>query len=72
MFDVVYLKEPKNGTSTNRAYLPNDRRNTVYRTIEIMKEAYDIDDNLKYISLKISRLNRAWGGSSNAATVINI
>lgn len=74
LFDVVYLKKnPKMEISTNRAYLPNDRRNTVYRTIELMKEAYDIDDNFKvHIIKNIPAQSGMGGGSSNAATVINI
>lgn len=74
LFDMVYLE--KNETmlvSTNKAYLPNDRRNTVYRMIDLIKERYQIKDNFKvHIIKNIPAQSGLGGGSTNAATVLNM
>lgn len=74
LFDVVYLTpQKKMEMSTNKSYLPNDKRNTVYRVIELMKARYEIKDNFKvHIVKNIPAQSGMGGGSSNAATVINM
>lgn len=74
LFDMVYFD--KNDTmemSTNKNYLPNDKRNTVYKAIDLMKKTYSIEDNFKvHIVKNIPAQSGMGGGSSNAATVINM
>lgn len=74
LFDMVYFN--KNDTmemSTNKNYLPNDKRNTVYKAIDLMKKTYSIEDNFKvHIVKNIPAQSGMGGGSSNAATVINM
>ena len=74
LFDMVYLdKNDKMAMSTNKTYLPNDKRNTVYKAIDLMKKTYDIKDNFKvHIVKNIPAQSGMGGGSSNAATVINM
>lgn len=74
LFDMVYLE--KNETmeiSTNKNYLPNDKRNTVYLALDILKKKYDIEDNFKvHIVKNIPAQSGLGGGSSNAASIINM
>ena len=74
LFDMVYLdKSETMELSTDKNFLPIDRRNTVYRAIEYMKEAYNITDNFKVRIVKnIPPQSGLGGGSTNAATVINM
>lgn len=74
LFDMVYLS--KNETmdlSTDKRFLPNDKRNTVYKAISLMKEKYNINDNFKvHIVKNIPAQSGLGGGSSDAASVIHM
>lgn len=74
LFDMIYLeKSDKMAISTNRSFLPNDKRNTVYLALEIMKDLYNIEDNFKVRIIKnIPPQSGLGGGSANAATIINM
>lgn len=74
LFDMIYLeKSEQMEITTNKAYLPNDRRNTVFKTIELMRSAYNLKDNFKvHIVKNIPAQSGLGGGSSNAATIINM
>lgn len=74
LFDMVYLE--KNDTmhiETDKKYLPNDKRNTVYKAISIMKTRYNIKDNFKVRIVKnIPAQSGMGGGSADAACIINM
>ncbi len=74
LFDMVYLEV--NDTmhiETDKKYLPNDKRNTVYKTINIMKHTYKIKDNFKVRIIKnIPAQSGLGGGSADAAAVIHM
>lgn len=74
LFDMVYLEKSETMlVSTNKAYLPNDRRNTVYRMIDLIKSRFQIEDNFKvHIVKNIPAQSGLGGGSTNAATVLNM
>lgn len=74
VFDMVYLDVHETmHIETNKSYLPNDRRNTVYKAIELMKEKYKIKDNFKVSIVKnIPAQSGLGGGSADAACVINM
>ncbi len=74
VFDMVYLDVHETmHIETNKSYLPNDRRNTVYKAIELMKERYNIKDNFKVSIVKnIPAQSGLGGGSADAACVINM
>lgn len=74
LFDMIYLE--KNDTmkiETNKHFLPNDRKNTVYRAIQLMKKTYHIEDNFKVKIVKnIPAQSGLGGGSADAACVIRM
>lgn len=74
LFDMVYLDvHHEMHIETNKSYLPNDKRNTVYKAIELMKESYGIEDNFKIRIVKnIPAQSGLGGGSADAACVINM
>lgn len=74
LFDMVYLDTHETmHIETDKAYLPNDRRNTVYKAIELMKAQYAIKDNFKVRIVKnIPAQSGLGGGSADAACVINM
>lgn len=74
LFDVLYLeKHHAMEISTNKSFLPNDKRNTVYKTLEILKQKYQIQDNFKvHIVKNIPAQSGMGGGSSNAAAIIHM
>lgn len=74
LFDVVYVDKNETMTmSTNKSFLPNDKRNTVYKAIMLMKDRYQIEDNFKvHIVKNIPAQSGLGGGSANAATIINM
>lgn len=74
LFDMVYLDvNDKMHIETNKAYLPNDKRNTVYKAIELMKDKYKIKDNFKVRVVKnIPAQSGLGGGSADAAAIINM
>jgi 4-diphosphocytidyl-2-C-methyl-D-erythritol kinase len=68
---IQKINEDKIILESNRYYLPNDRRNLVYKAAQIMKEKYNYDKGLKiYIDKKIPIAAGLAGGSSNAAATI--
>ena len=74
LFDMVYLeKNEKMEIMTDKAYLPNDKRNTVYQAIKLMKETYAIRDNFSVKIVKnIPAQSGLGGGSADAAAVIQM
>lgn len=74
LFDMVYLDVNETmHIETDKKYLPNDKRNTVYKTISLMKKKYDIKDNFKVRIIKnIPAQSGMGGGSADAACVINM
>ena len=74
LFDMVYLdKSIEMRVETDKHYLPNNNRNTVYKAIMIMKERYRIDDNFHVRIVKnIPAQSGLGGGSADAACVIRM
>ncbi len=74
LFDMVYLdKSDMMSIETNKMYIPNDNRNTVFKAISIMKERYNIEENFKVRIVKnIPAQSGLGGGSANAACVIRM
>lgn len=74
LFDMVYLdKHETMEITSNKKFLPNDKRNTVYLALDILKKKYKIKDNFKvHIVKNIPAQSGLGGGSSNAATIINM
>lgn len=74
LFDMVYMtKNNRMEITSNKRFLPNDKRNTVYFALELLKEKYGIEDNFKvHIVKNIPAQSGMGGGSSNAATIINM
>lgn len=72
LFDMVYLEKSEVlEIETDKHFLPNDRRNTVFRAVELMKEKYKIKDNFKIKIVKnIPAQSGLGGGSADAAAVI--
>lgn len=72
LFDMVYLeKNDEMILETNRHYLRNNRKNTVYKSIMIMKDRFNIQDNFSVKIVKnIPAQAGLGGGSANAASVI--
>lgn len=74
LFDMVYLDiNPTMHLETNKAYLPKNKKNTVYRAVMLMKKRYHIKDNFKIRIVKnIPSQAGLGGGSANAAVVIKM
>lgn len=74
LFDMVYLDKSEVLTiESNKLYIPNDNRNTVYKAIQLMKQRYDISDNFRVKIVKnIPAQSGLGGGSANAACVIRM
>lgn len=74
LFDVVYLDISDTLTiETDKKFLPNDNRNTVYKAINLMKEKYSIKENFKVRIVKnIPAQSGLGGGSADAACVIRM
>lgn len=74
LFDMVYLDvHHEMHIETDKSYLPNDKRNTVYKAIELMKQTYAIKDNFKVSIVKnIPAQSGLGGGSADAACVIQM
>lgn len=74
LFDMIYLE--KNDVlkiETDKKFLPNDKRNTVFRAVEIMKQTFKIKDNFKIRIVKnIPAQSGLGGGSADAAAVIRM
>lgn len=74
LFDMVYLEKSEVlEIETDKKFLPNDKRNTVFRVIELMKSKYNINDNFKIRIVKnIPAQSGLGGGSADAAAVIHM
>lgn len=74
LFDMVYLeKNDAMRIETDKHYLPNNSRNTVYKAIKLMKERYEIADNFHVRIVKnIPAQSGLGGGSADAACVIRM
>lgn len=74
LFDMIYLEKSETlEIETDKHFLPNDRRNTVFRAVELMKEEYKIKDNFKIKIVKnIPAQSGLGGGSADAAAVIRM
>lgn len=74
LFDMVYLDvHHEMHIETDKSYLPNDKRNTVYKAIDLMKQTYHIEDNFKVRIVKnIPAQSGLGGGSADAACVIQM
>ena len=74
LFDMVYLEKSDSLIiESNKHFLPNDKRNTVYRAIMIMKKRYKIKDLFKVRIVKnIPAQSGLGGGSADAAAVIQM
>lgn len=74
LFDMVYLDvHHEMHIETDKSYLPNDKRNTVYKAIELMKEKYHIAEDFKVRIVKnIPAQSGLGGGSADAAAVIQM
>ncbi len=65
------LNEDKIILNSNKHYLPNDSKNLVYQTVDLMKKTYGIKTGLKiYINKNIPVSAGLAGGSSDAAATI--
>lgn len=74
LFDMVYLeKHPTTHIETDKKYLPNDKRNTVYKALMLMKSTYNIKDNFRVRIVKnIPTQSGLGGGSADAAAIIRM
>ncbi|WP_323611846.1 4-(cytidine 5'-diphospho)-2-C-methyl-D-erythritol kinase [Erysipelothrix enhydrae] len=74
LFDMVYLeKHDTMHIETDKTYLPNDKRNTVFKALMIMKRQFNIEDNFKVRIVKnIPAQAGLGGGSADAACVIRM
>lgn len=74
LFDMVYLdKNETMSIESNKIYIPNDNRNTVYKAIVLMKQRFNISDNFRVKIVKnIPAQSGLGGGSANAACVIRM
>lgn len=74
LFDMVYLDKSDELTiESNKLYIPNDNRNTVYKAIQLMKQRHNISDNFRVKIIKnIPAQSGLGGGSANAACVIRM
>lgn len=74
LFDTLDMTlSESTSISTNKGYLPNDKRNTVIKAINIMRHKYHFTENFK-ISLVKNTPTRAGmgGGSSDGACAIRM
>lgn len=74
LFDMVYLEKSDTlEIETDKKFLPNDKRNTVYRAVILMKTKYKIKTNFKIRIVKnIPAQSGLGGGSADAAAVIRM
>lgn len=74
LFDMVYLeKHDTMHIETDKTYLPNDKRNTVFKALMIMKRQFNLEDNFKVSIVKnIPAQAGLGGGSADAACVIRM
>lgn len=74
LFDTIDIEFSKKMKMTsNKHYIPNDRRNTVIDAIETMRDRYHFKENFKIKLVKNTPTRGGMGGgSSNAASVIKM
>lgn len=74
LFDTVEIeKSDKMSLSTDKNYLPVDKRNSVIKAINILRDKFNFTDNFSIKVVKnIPTRSGMGGGSSNAATVIKM
>jgi len=74
LFDTIEITPHSNMEFTsNRPFLAWNEKNSIYQALTLIKEKYQIDTNFKIRLMKnIPSRSGLGGGSSNAATVINI
>lgn len=74
LFDTVEIeKSDKMSLSTDKNYLPVDKRNSVIKAINILRDKFNFTDNFSIKIVKnIPTRSGMGGGSSNAATVIKM
>ena len=74
LFDMVYLEKSETlEIETDKKFLPNDKRNTVYRAVVLVKVKYNIKTNFKIRIVKnIPAQSGLGGGSADAAAVIRM
>ncbi len=74
LFDTIDIEfADKTSITSNKAYIPNDHRNTIIQTIELMRKKYNFTEHFK-IRLQKNTPTRGGmgGGSSNASLVIRM
>lgn len=74
LFDTIDIEfADKTSIKSNKHYIPNDHRNTIIQTIELMRKKYNFTENFK-IRLQKNTPTRGGmgGGSSNASLVIRM
>lgn len=74
LFDTVEIVESNQLTiQSNKYYLPNDDKNTVYKAVKVMHQRYDTPTNFQIKLVKnIPTQAGMAGGSADAACVINM
>ncbi|WP_159518422.1 4-(cytidine 5'-diphospho)-2-C-methyl-D-erythritol kinase [Erysipelothrix urinaevulpis] len=74
LFDMVYLDvSDELRIESNKTYLPNDKRNTVFKAVKLMKKRYKIKENFHIRIVKnIPAQSGLGGGSADAAAVIQM
>lgn len=74
LFDTVEIVESNQLTiQSNKYYLPNDDKNTVYKAVKVMNQRYDTPTNFQIKLVKnIPTQAGMAGGSADAACVINM
>ena len=74
LFDTVNIEiSDKMQIKTNKGFLPLDKRNTVIKAIEVLREEYGFRENFKIELVKNTPTQGGLGGgSSNAATTMRM
>lgn len=74
LYDILKMEKTKQdgiSMNCNISFLPTDRRNLVYRAVEIMKERYHIQQGVKIdLNKRIPIAAGMAGGSSNCAAAL--
>ncbi len=73
LFDVLYIdKRADIQISTNKWYLPNNEKNTIYQTLKLLEQECGIDPNYHIKVIKnIPTQAGMGGGSSDSGTLLN-
>ncbi len=74
IYDVIHIKETRDSRiviEDNKGILPQGRRNTIFRAVELLRERYRIRQGVEVFVEKNIPIGSGLGGpSSNAATVL--